>query len=231
MCPTLCDSKDHSLPGFSVHGILQARILEWGDMPSRGSSWPWEWSWASFITGRFFTTELLGKPISSSSDLYLNKRSLLLSPLPQSRAGQNDFQYSEHSKAHSHSRGICSCPHAPSQLLTTFFTRALTPPHLLHPAWWVRWPAHSYTFAFAQFGCSVTSNSLWPHESSTPGLPVHQQLPEFTQTQVHRVHDAIQPSHPPLSPSPPAPNPSQHQRLFQWVNSSHEVAKGLEFQL
>ena len=60
---------------------------------------------------------------------------------------------------------------------------------------------------------------------STPGLPVHHQLPEFTQTHVHRVGDAIQPSHPLLSPSPPAPNPSQHQSLFQRVNSSHEVAK------
>ena len=67
---------------------------------------------------------------------------------------------------------------------------------------------------------------------STPGLPVHHQLPEFTQTHVHRVGDAIQPSHPLLSPSPPAPNPSQHQGLFKWVNySSHEVAKVLEFQL
>ena len=59
---------------------------------------------------------------------------------------------------------------------------------------------------------------------STPGLPVHHQLPEFTQTHVHWVGDAIQPSHPLSSPSPPAPNPSQHQSLFQWVNSSHEVA-------
>ena len=66
---------------------------------------------------------------------------------------------------------------------------------------------------------------------STPGLPVHHQLPEFTQTHVHRVRDAIQPSHPRSSPSPPAPNPSQHQSLFQWVNSSHEVAKVLELQL
>ena len=66
---------------------------------------------------------------------------------------------------------------------------------------------------------------------SMPGLPVHHQLPEFIQTHVHRVGDAIQPSHPLLSPSPPAPNPSQHQSLFQWVNSSHEVAKVLEFQL
>ena len=70
-----------------------------------------------------------------------------------------------------------------------------------------------------------------PINRSTPGLPVHHQLPEFTQTHVHRVSDAIQPSHPLLSPSPPAPNPSQHQSLFQLVNSSHEVAKVLEFQL
>ena len=70
-----------------------------------------------------------------------------------------------------------------------------------------------------------------PMNCSTPGLPVHHQLPEFTQTHVHQVSDAIQPSYPLSSPSPPAPNPSQHQSLFQWVNSSHEVAKVLEFQL
>ena len=54
-----------------------------------------------------------------------------------------------------------------------------------------------------------------PMNCSTPGLRVHHQLPEFTQTHVHRVHDAIQPSHPLSSPFPPAPNPSQHQSLFQ----------------
>ena len=54
-----------------------------------------------------------------------------------------------------------------------------------------------------------------PMNRSTPGLPVHHQLPEFTQTHVHQLSDAIQPSHPPSSPSPPAPNPSQHQSLFQ----------------
>ena len=58
-----------------------------------------------------------------------------------------------------------------------------------------------------------------PMNCSTPGLPVHHQLPEFTQTHVHWVGDAIQPSHPLLSPSPLAPNPSQHQSLCQWVNS------------
>ena len=70
-----------------------------------------------------------------------------------------------------------------------------------------------------------------PVSRSTPGLPVHHQLRAFTQTHVHWVSDAIQPSHPVSSPSPPAPNPSQHLGLFQWVNSSHEVAKVLEFQL
>ena len=70
-----------------------------------------------------------------------------------------------------------------------------------------------------------------PMNRSTPGLPVHHQLPEFTQIHIHWVRDAIQPSHPLSSPSPPAPNTSQHQSLFRWVNSSYEVAKVLEFQL
>ena len=70
-----------------------------------------------------------------------------------------------------------------------------------------------------------------PMNCSMPGLPVHHQLLEFTQTHVHRVGDAIHPSHPLSSPFPPAPNPSQQQSLFQWVNSLHEVAKVLEFQL
>ena len=69
-----------------------------------------------------------------------------------------------------------------------------------------------------------------PMNHSTPGLPVHHQLPEFTQTHVHRVSDAIQPSHPLLSPSPPALDLSQHQGLFQWISSLHQVAKVLEFQ-
>ena len=71
----------------------------------------------------------------------------------------------------------------------------------------------------------------YPMNCSMPGLPVHHQLPEFTQTHVHRVSDAIQPSHTLSSPSPPALNPSQHQGLFKWVNPSHQVTKVLEFQL
>ena len=86
---------------------------------------------------------------------------------------------------------------------------------------------------FIQFS-SVTQSCQTlcdPMNSSMPGLPVHHKLPEFTQTHAHWVGDAIQPSHLLSSPSPPAPNPSQHQGLFQWVNSSHEVAKVLEFKL
>ena len=87
-------------------------------------------------------------------------------------------------------------------------------------------PASDQIRSVAQ-SCPTLCN---PMNRSTPGLPVHHQLPEFTQTHVHQVSDAIQPSHPLLSPSL-APNPSQHQSLFQWVDSSHEVAKVLEFQL
>ena len=69
-----------------------------------------------------------------------------------------------------------------------------------------------------------------PRNHSTPGFPVHHQLPESIQTHVHWVGDAIQPSHPLSSPSPPALNLSQHQGLFKWVSSLHQVAKVLEFQ-
>ena len=88
-------------------------------------------------------------------------------------------------------------------------------------------------FSLVQFSSvSQSCPTLYdPMNPSTPGLPVHHQLPEFTQTHVHWVGDGIQPSHPLLSPSPPAPNPSQHQSLFQWINSSDEVAKVLEFHL
>ena len=87
--------------------------------------------------------------------------------------------------------------------------------------------------------CSVQFSSVTqlcptlcdPMNRSTPGLPAHHQLPESTQTHVHCVSDAIQPSQPLSSPSPPTLNLSQHQVLFKWVSSSHQVAKVLEFQL
>ena len=81
------------------------------------------------------------------------------------------------------------------------------------------------------FSHSLVSNPLWPMDCSTPGFPVLHYLLEFAQTHVHWVTDAIQPSHPLLPPSPPALHLSQHQGLFQWVSSSHQVAKVLEPQL
>ena len=147
--PTLCNPMDCSLPGSSVHGIFQAKILKWVAIPfSRGYSQPRNRTWVSCIAGWFFPT-----------------RAARISSVQFSSVTQ-------------------SCPTL----------------------------------------CDPMNHSM-------PGLPVHHHLPELTQTHVHQGHDAIQPSHPLSSTSPPAPNPSQHQSLFQWVSSSNEVSKVLEFQL
>ena len=96
---------------------------------------------------------------------------------------------------------------------------------------------HTYTYIYPYISVPFGSVAqlcliLWdPMNCSTPGLPVHHQFLESTQTHVHRGGDAIQPSHPLSSPSPPALNLSQHQGLFKWVNLSHQVAKVLDFQL
>ena len=81
------------------------------------------------------------------------------------------------------------------------------------------------------FSHSVMSDTLWPHELQHTRPPCPSPTPGVPPTHVLRIGDALQPSHPLSSPSPPAPNPSEHQSLFQWVNSLHEVAKVLEFQL
>jgi len=127
LCLTLSDPMDCSPPGSSMHGILQARVLEWGAI--------------AFSMERLTIGET-----GSCSD------------------GWGHAQFS------------------------------------------------SVQFSSAAQSCPTLCD---PMNHSSPGLPVHHQLPEFTQTHVHRVSDAIQPSHPLLSPSPPAPNPSQHQSLFQ----------------
>ena len=90
---------------------------------------------------------------------------------------------------------------------------------------------HIQCFSSVQFSRSVGSNSCNPMDCSTPGFPVRHQLPELSQTRVHHIGDAIQPSHPLSTPCLPAFNLSQHQGLFQWVSSSHQVAKVLAFQL
>ena len=88
--------------------------------------------------------------------------------------------------------------------------------------------SHVVQFSSVTQSCLTFCN---PMNRSLPGLPVYHQLLEITQTHIRWVGDSIQPSHPLLSSSPPAPNPSQHQSLSWWVNSSHEVAKVLDFQL
>ena len=87
---------------------------------------------------------------------------------------------------------------------------------------------HSVQFSLVAQSCPTLCN---PMDCSMPALPVHHQLPEFTQTHVHWLGDAIQPAHPLSSPSPPAFNLFQHQGLFQWVSSSYQVAEVLAFQL
>ena len=146
-CLILCDPMDCSLLHSSIHGIFQARVLEWVAISFfRGSSWLRDQTQVSRTVGRHFTI----------------------------------------------------------------------------------WATSSVLFSSVAQSYTILCDSMI---RSTPGLPVHHQLPEFTQTHVHQVSDAIQPFHPLSSPSPPAPNPSQHQSLFQWVNSSHEVAKVLEIEL
>ena len=82
-------------------------------------------------------------------------------------------------------------------------------------------PTKVHLVSSVQFIAQSCPTLCDPMNRSMPGLPVHHQFPEFTQTHIHWVSDAIQPSHPLSSPSPPTPNPSHHQGLFQWVNSSH----------
>ena len=94
---------------------------------------------------------------------------------------------------------------------------------------WAVWLVRS--FSSVQFSRSVMSNSLRPHELQHTRPPCPSPTPGVHPNPCPSVSDAIQPSHPLSSFSPPALNPSQHQSLFQWVNSSHEVAKVLEFQL
>ena len=169
---TLCNLIDYTPPASSVHGILQARTLEWVAMPSsRGSSPSRDWTQVSY--------SLLHCQVFFITRATWEAPQWIL--LRVNKEGDSD--------------PCCKT---------------------------------LKTFSSVQFSCSVMSDSLWPHEWQHVRPPCPSQLPEFTQTHVHRVGDAIQPSHPLSSPTPTAPNPSQHQSLFQWVNSSHEVAKVLE---
>ena len=112
--------------------------------------------------------------------------------------------------------------------------------HLLNPSWMKNLEKNSFLpFYLRRLGLSsvhfISVTRSWltcdPMNCSMPGLPVHHQLQESTQTHVHWIGNTIQPSHPLSSPSPPALHLSQHQGLFKWVCFLHQVAKVLEFQL
>ena len=129
----------------------------------------------------------------------------------------------------------------PEYLLKRHFPKVFEPllkrPQLGYLSWdgHSAWPEELDGLVRISLFSSVVQScpTLWrPHgPCSMPGFPVHHQLPELAQTHFHRVSDAIQPSHPLSSPSPPTCHIPQHQSLFQWVNSLHKVAKVLEFQL
>ena len=122
-------------------------------------------------------------------------------------------------------------------LTATLWNRHCSCPHLFHRKYFILFLNWNIVALHCCVSFSVSSGAqscpilCHPMDCSMPGLPVHRQLPEITQTYVHWVSDAIQPSHPLSSPSPPAFNLSWHHGLFQWVSSSHKVAKVLEFLL
>ena len=115
------------------------------------------------------------------------------------------------------------------QFITTVSCHCILCPQIFY--YYFSHPMRNITFVVFSSVAQSCPTLCDPMDCSMPGFPVHHQLPELTQTHIHRVSDAIQPSHPLSSPSPPAFNLSQHQGLFQWVSSSHQVAKILEFQL
>ena len=192
-----------SLPGSSVNGILQTRILERVALPSsRGSSWPRDQTHVSCISctaSGFFTHWATWEAWFLVYWEFYPKWVL----------------------------GFVRCFSASVNMI--MWLSYFWPVDVMD---YINWFSNvESTLHQIRSVAQLCPTLCDPMNRSMPGLPVHHQLPEFTETHVHRVNDAIQPSHPLSSPSPPAPNPSQHQSLFQWVNSSHEVAKVLEFQL
>ena len=192
-CPTLCNPVDCSLPGSSVHGILQARILEWVAISfSRGSSRPRGQTQVFSIAGRHF-------------NLWATREA------PGIHWDKTIIQ-----------QNTCT-----PMFTAVLFTIAKTWKQPKHPTT-EEWIKKMWSVSSVAQSCLTLCN---PMNRNTPGLPVHHQLPRSTQTHAHQVSDAILPSHPLSSPSPPAFNLSQHQGLFQWVSSSHQVAKVLELPL
>ena len=242
----LCDSMDCSLPGSSVHrdspgkntGVGCHALLQ-RIFPTQGSNpcllWFLHFRWILYCwatgedTDWMYPSKIHVETLPSHLVMVFEGGAPMMRLMPLKTSGENllpslffsTWDYSESSES--------ALWHRPSQdpkpadnLLTDF---------LLPGSWEVI--SVVYNPPVDQFNSVAQSYPTLcdPMDCSTPGLPVYHQLPELAQTHVHRVGDAIQPSHPLSSPSPPAFNLFQHQGLFQWVSSSHQVAKLLEFQL
>ena len=201
-CPTLCDPIDGSPPGSPVPGILQARTLEWVAI-SFSNAWKWKVKVKSLSRVRLLTTPWTVAHQAPPSTGFSRQEYWSGVPLPFLCMGR------------------CKTVGLWRSLLwyAPQLSGANIPSFLILSLLQFSSVAQSYPTLCNPMDCSMT------------GLPVHHQLPEFTQTHVHWFGDGIQPSHPLLFPSPPAFNLSQHQGLFKWVSSSHQVAKVLEFQL
>ena len=242
---------DYSLPGSSIHWIFQARILEWVIISSsRRSSQPRDWTQVSCIVGRRITVwatrevtlhkhfatwdQSMPSPSTSPPSFLLHLRNNFALQIFNAVSQLLAFQFTAPIiwKSPINSYLPLWLKNSCIMLLSVYVFISFLESKLkegCHNHFALPWCSIS-SVQFSSFAQSCPT-LCDPMNCSTPGLPVHHQLPEFTQTHIHQVGDAIQPSHPLSSSSPPARNPSQHQSLFQWVNSSHEVAKVPEFQL
>jgi len=241
---------DYRLPGSSVHRIFQARILEWVAISfSRRSFRPRHQTKVSCIDRQILyhwatweAWEWVKESLPCSENIHHNPywRAWIIVSLLSSKSVMGEICRDAVSYLvskpiwtlinHSGERGVLffTCPN-----MSTGAKKSICHSLFLHPPLpaqvhsnYSHWKTDS-----VQFSHSAVSDSFNPMDCITPGFPVPHQHPEFSQTHVHWVGDAIQPSHPLSSPPPPAFNLSQHQGLFQWVNSTHQVAKVLEFQL
>ena len=209
LCLALCDAMACSPPGSSVCGILQARILEWepcpppGDLPDPGTE-----PKSPVLAGGLLTAEPPGK-----RNFWCRCELLTV------------VSFKSFTRSHTSLREELYTPHPPDLFLLCLVGRG---------GWVSRWDGGETDWIGKRMFSSVTQSRptlCYPMDCSRPVFSVHHQLPELTQTHVHWVSDAIQPSYPLLFPSPPAFNLSQHQGLYQWVSASHQVARVLEFQL
>ena len=207
---TLCNPMDCSSRGSSVSGILQERILEGIAIPfSRGSSQPRDWTQVSHIAGRFFTIWTTREAQNLLRRVCI--WSFLCDPVPLSARKRQLPTAGLVLSSREAGRWTHSGGHSQRQLFPILPAIGLTQQDVL------RLNGRTNTISSVQFSSVAQSYSTLcdPMDCSTPGLPVHHQLLEFTQTRVHWVGDAIQPSHPVSSPSPPAFSLYQHQGFFQ----------------